>query len=134
MLCEICNPSDRAYIEHEDRMAIAVVILYMGGFYGADEVDGDFSVPLFAFGGNSLEWFREKAGQSLDDYIETHKKEVGEAFLSVRLAGSPEHYRLARKLEGKELEESHDRTRSSLNDFCRWAWKNGEKMLEKAAN
>lgn len=62
MLCEIINPSDEVFMEHDDTKALFMAVVLLGrGQYGLKEVDGDFEVPLFLFGGIE-EYCKEKFG------------------------------------------------------------------------
>lgn len=52
MKCEIINPSDKVFIEHRDAKTLFKAVILLGrGQYGLKEVDGDFEVPIFLFGG-----------------------------------------------------------------------------------
>lgn len=57
MKFEIINPSDKAFIEGDDLMEVCVAnALLGGGFYGLEQVGGDFRMPLLVFGGVN-DWF-----------------------------------------------------------------------------
>jgi hypothetical protein len=88
MKFEIINPSDKAYIEADcPKVACMATIFFSQGYYGLQEVDGDFEMPVFILGGAN-EWFHGKFGLNIQAlYDGMDKDELSKALLSVHLAG-----------------------------------------------
>ena len=130
MICEIVNPSDRAYLTGEDEVAIALAVAHLGaGIYAAKQVDGPFEVPPFAFVRGMEGWFSER-GVTPKTALDGREGALADILASVRLAEDAEDYRGVLALTGADLDAEHDRRRSSTNDFCRWAWETAARLRE----
>ena len=130
MICEIVNPSDRAYLTGEDEVAIALAVTGLGsGMYGAEQVDGPFRVPMFAISGGLEKWLAQR-GLTPETARDGRDGALADVLASFRLAEDAEDYRGVLALTGAELDAEHDRRRSSLNDFCRRAWATAARLRE----
>lgn len=109
MKCEIINPSDEVFIEHGDKKTLFKAVLLLGrGQYGAKEVEGDFEIPVFLFGGVE-EYCKDTFGINLTLVMEAVKRtDLIAAFRSVRM--------------------EHERT--SLNDIVGLAHRYADKFQE----
>lgn len=84
---EIINPSDKLFISDEDREAACAAVLFLGsGKYGLRDQTGERVLPIFIFGGNPQEWWRDQFGHSADDFISDveNKKRVAKALDTIR--------------------------------------------------
>lgn len=110
MRFEIINPSDKAFMEGDLKVAAIAITLLSKGQYALKEVDGNGGVPLFIFGGGD-EWFQDNFQQTIQEaYDSCSNADIAAALLSVELAGE----------------------RSSMNDFTSKAHKMAERLLELA--
>jgi hypothetical protein len=113
MKCEIINPSDKVFIEHRDKKTLFKAVLLLGrGQYGAKDIDGDFKIPVFLFGGVE-EYCQETFGLNFELIMAGVKvTDLVDAFRSVSM--------------------NHERT--SLNDIVGLAQKYADKYEEEANN
>jgi hypothetical protein len=110
MKCEIINPSDEVFIEHDNKKAISLAIVLLGeGWYGAKEVDGDFEVPLFA--GN--DFFKNHFGMLAQQAYDTMDiSKLIEAFRSVHM----DHERTSVNDIVKSAHSIADQLEQKMND------------------
>lgn len=150
---EIINPSDKYHIIGERDVCCAATLILGQGLYGLDAVgvllgsdiyniistvvDSD-SMPVFIMGG-AAEWFREKFGVELENFIDTHKPEIAKAMDSVMI-GTLGERRLLEKLLAATPNETeresiinnwHEYRRSSMNDIRAWAVKYRDALRKK---
>lgn len=84
---EIINPSDKAFISGDDEIVVSVAtMLFSLGKYGLQEVDGEYSLPILAFGGGE-EWMNENGIDNNGEWMKKNKEGVIKALRSVRLDG-----------------------------------------------
>lgn len=107
MKYEITNPHDEAFIEADRHLIAAVAVIFFGrGQYGLQEVDGDFEMPLFLFGGMD-DWFKQKFGLYFEQLVPAVDMEkIKEALRSLHYADE----------------------RSSLTDMAEMAQKTAERL------
>jgi hypothetical protein len=89
MKFDLINPSDAYHFEADDLETAAVMVCVLGnGKYGAQQLGGDASVPVFLFGGHD-EWFVKHFGrefeESADHVMETKRQALADCFASVTL-------------------------------------------------
>lgn len=84
---EIINPSDKAFIYGDNELVVAVAtVLFSMGKYGLQEVDGEYALPILAFGGGE-EWMKENGIDNTGEWVKENKDGVIAALRSVSLQG-----------------------------------------------
>lgn len=131
MLFEIINMSDPYTMEADTYEEAAMACAVLGeGAYGLEEVGGEWSMPIFIFGGIN-EWCEKQFGANLDACFARNKSQLPAVLRSV-LIGTPaarESFNEAMAMTDDESkrqafrENWHDKRRSSMNDIGKRAQK-----------
>lgn len=124
MLFEVINPSDAYTFEADSYGVAAAAGLFLGeGRYGLQEVGGEWSMPVFIFGG-AIEWFDSQFGD-FSAFTEANKPKIAAALDSLVIGSATE--RMAYDTALAEISDAdrreafkakwHDRNRSSMNNI-----------------
>ncbi len=135
MLFEIINMSDSYTLKSDDVEAACMAVTYLGeGAYGLEEIDGDFKMPIFLFGGYE-EFFKITFNHSFE---ESNKLYTGEkvdvmidALKSIVIGSRSDRdifesatSKITDEAERKKfIDEWNDKKRSSMNDIGGYAQK-----------
>lgn len=129
MIFDLINPSDPYTLEtHDYEVACVSVVLLGEGKYSIKQVDGDFEMPIFMFGGHD-EWFHKTFGKTMEKtiqkVIQEKKTELIDCLQSV-IVGSPKDRTLYLEalslIDGEAQKQQwrdkwHDVHRGSMNNI-----------------
>lgn len=83
MKFEIINPSDKAYLDAEEYDVACLASLLVTEQHGLKQVDGEFKMPPFLFGGAD-KWFTDNFKISVGEDWKKKRKEVIACLKTVR--------------------------------------------------
>lgn len=132
---EFINPSDPYTFLAKNFEIATLTVFVIGTQYGAKSKDGSEEVPVFFLGGSD-EWYQEQFGRTVEEGINTYKKEIAEALASFMLGDFEDRKRYDAALNAitdpdkkKEFIEVWQDGRSSINDIGTYAHKIAEKLF-----
>ena len=87
MKCEIINPSDGCEISGDNKEALALACMLLGGGkYALQNEAGETICPLMLFGGGE-EWYKKEFGRTADEGIRNLKPEVANVLKTFKYHG-----------------------------------------------
>lgn len=130
MLYELVNPSD-PYVFQADSFPVAVTTAWLiSPMYEAKPEEGDDYFGIPAFMEDPAKEYKERFGDSVENFINKHNAEIVDALQSIVLGGFKDYCRYLLAVEAiDDLEklmafrEKWNDGRSSMNDICKHAEK-----------
>ena len=130
MLYELVNPSD-PYVFQADSFPVAVTTAWLiSPMYEAKPEEGDDYFGIPAFMEDPAKEYKERFGDSVENFINKHNAEIVDALQSIVLGGFKDYRRYLLAVEAiDDLEklmafrEKWNDGRSSMNDICKRAEK-----------
>lgn len=114
------NPHDPYTFLAGDLEVATLVVFLLGIGYGAEEKDGDGSVPIFIFAGveESERWYMEHFNRKPEEGFEARKQEVADALATMMYGYFDDRQRYEEALEAITDAEKRDEFIEKWQDSC----------------
>ena len=135
---ELINPSDPYTFIADGAETAALVVFMLSLAYGANDKEGDITVPIFLFGeSDSEDWYIKQFGRNSYDGLKAKRKEVSDALKSMMLVHFEDRQRYEAALSAITEPDKREKFIADWQDDCSSLNDIGtlcHKMAEKLAN